>query len=108
MRCSPQAVRQRTKEIGIRLAPGATAGQVRTLVLRQAAIVLAAGLGVGVLGALALGRWLTALVYQISPWDPRIILATTALLSITGLLAACLPAWRASRVPPGIAMQDGN
>ncbi len=84
-------VRQRTQEIGIRLALGATTTQVRGLVLRQAAVVLAAGLAVGIGGALALGRWLSSLAFQVSPSDPRIMVATALLLTLTGLVSAWLP-----------------
>ena len=101
------AVRQRTQEIGIRMALGATAAQVRLTVLRQAGVVLGIGLMAGTAGALILGRWLTSLSFEISPSDPRILLAAAVLLTITGVLAAWLPARRASRVPPRIAMQDG-
>ena len=99
---------RRTQEIGIRMALGATATQVRALVLRQTALILGTGLVVGIAGALGFGRWLTSLVFEISPWDPRILLATASLLTITGLLAAWLPARRASLVPPKIAMQEGQ
>ncbi len=102
------SVRQRTQEIGIRMALGATTAQVRTLVLRQAAVVVGTGLVIGIAGALVLGRWLTSLVFEISPSDPRVLLATTLLLTITGLLSAWLPARRASRVEPRIAMQGGS
>jgi predicted permease len=102
------SVRQRTQEIGIRMALGATAAQVRALVLRQAAIVIGSGLVVGVAGALLLGRWLSSLVFKVSPWDPRILLATALLLTITGLVAAWLPARRASRMAPNMALQDGH
>ena len=98
-------VRQRTREIGIRMALGATGAQVRALVLRQAAVILGTGLVIGIAGAVVLGRWLSSLVFQVSPWDVRILAATTGLLVITGLLAAWLPARRASRVPPGTAIQ---
>ena len=101
-------VRQRTQEIGIRMALGATAAQVRALVLRQAALVLAIGLVAGTAGALLLGRWLSSLVFQTSPSDPRILLATALVLTVTGLIAAWLPARRASRVEPRIAMQEGD
>jgi putative ABC transport system permease protein len=101
-------VRQRTQEIGIRMALGATAAHVRVLVLRQAALVLTIGLAVGIAGALALKRWLSSLVFEISPSDPRILLATVFLLIITGLIAAWVPARRASRVAPRIAMQEGS
>ena len=101
------AVRQRTREIGIRIALGATATRIHLTVLRQAAIVLGAGLLVGTVGARVLGRWLAGLAFGITPSDPRIFLAAIALLTVTGLLAAWLPARRASRVGPGIAIQQG-
>jgi putative ABC transport system permease protein len=100
-------VRQRTTEIGIRIALGATAAQVRAAVLRQAAFVLAIGIVIGIGGALLLGRWLSSLLFQTSAWDPRIIATTAALLAITGLIAAWLPARRASRIDPRIAIQEG-
>ena len=102
------AVGQRTQEIGIRMALGATAAQIRLTVLRQAGLVLGAGLLAGTLGALVLGRWLTSLAFEISPSDPRILLGAAVLLAIMGLLAAWLPARRASRVAPRIAMQEGG
>ena len=100
------AVRQRTQEIGIRMALGATASQVRWTILRQASLVLGTGVLAGTIGALLFGRWLTSLAFQISPWDARILLTAVLLLTITGAVAAWLPARRASRVPPGIAMQE--
>jgi putative ABC transport system permease protein len=102
-------VRQRTPEIGIRMALGATAADVRALVLRQAAIVVGIGLVVGIAGALVLGRWLSSLLFQVSPWDPRILAVTAVLLMVTGAVAAWLPARRASRVTPRMAMlQEGR
>ena len=100
-------VRQRTQEIGIRIALGATAAQVRGLVLRQAALVLGMGLVAGLGGAVVLGRWLSSLLFQISPWDLRILLVTGCLLMLTGLVSAWLPARRAARVEPRIAIQEG-
>ena len=98
-------VRERTQELGIRMALGATSAEIRALVLRQVAIILGAGLVFGSIGALALGRWLTSLVFQIHPSDPRVMLATALALMVAGLIAAWLPAWRASRIEPRIAMQ---
>ena len=100
-------VRQRTAEIGIRIALGASAAQVRGLVLRQAILVVGVGIIVGIGGALALGRWLSSLLFHTSPWDLRILAATAVLLSVTGMVAAWLPARRASRVEARIAMQEG-
>jgi putative ABC transport system permease protein len=101
------AVRQRSTEIGIRLALGATASQVRSLVLRQAALVVGFGLAAGVAGALALGRWLGALAFGIAATDPRILSASAVLLALVALVAAWLPARRAAGVSPRVAMQDG-
>jgi predicted permease len=99
-------VRQQTQEIGIRMALGARAGQVRLAILRQASGVIGAGLLAGTTGALVFGRWLTSLTFEIAPSDPRILLLAVALLSITGLIASWLPARRASQVAPSIAMQE--
>jgi hypothetical protein len=100
------AVRQRTQEIGIRIALGATAGQIRALVLRQAGRALAIGLAVGVAGSLLLGRFLSSLAFGVSPSDARILLAAAVLLTATGVVAAWLPARRASRLDPRTAIQD--
>lgn len=102
------AVRQRSAEIGIRVALGATAGRVRALVLRQAVVVVAVGIAAGCAGALLLNRWLDALVFGIAPSDPRILVASALLLSCVALIAAWLPAQRAARVEPRVAMQDGR
>ena len=76
------AVRQRTTEIGIRMALGASGGEIRRLVFRQAAFVLMAGLVAGTAGSFMLGRWLSSLVFQISPTDARILCATALALTI--------------------------
>jgi ABC-type antimicrobial peptide transport system permease subunit len=100
------AVRQRTREIAVRIALGATTAQIRRMVLRQASVVLGAGLLPGMVGALMLGRWLRSLAFGISPSDPGILLAAVVLLTITGVLAAWFPARRASRVAPRMAIQE--
>jgi len=100
------SVRQRTQEIGIRMALGATAARVRSLVLRQAAVMVGLGTLLGIAGALMAGRWLSSLLYQTSPHDPRVLFATTLLLVVVALLSASLPARRASRVEPRIAIYE--
>jgi predicted permease len=100
------SVRQRTPEIGIRMALGATSTDVRAMVFRQAAILLAVGVVVGSAGSVVLGRGLSALVFDVSPSDPRVIGATALLLAATTFLAAWIPARRAARVEPRIAMQE--
>jgi putative ABC transport system permease protein len=101
------AVRQRTQEIGVRIALGATAAHIRLAILRQASVVLGMGLMVGIFGALVLGRWLTSLTFGTSPLEARIVVAAGAVLTTSGLVAAWLPARRAARVEPRYAMQEG-
>ena len=101
------AVRQRATEIGIRMALGASAGQVRALVCRQAAAVVALGIAAGLCGALLLGRWLETLTFGIAPSDPRILIGSAVVLFLVALAAVWLPAQRATRVEPRIAIQEG-
>lgn len=100
-------VRQRTQEIGIRIALGATAAQVRVMILKQAAGVIVIGLVGGFAGAIALGRWLSSLVFQVSPTDWRVLLATALVLSTASLISAWLPAHRAASLDPRLTMQQG-
>jgi predicted permease len=98
------AVTQRTPEIGIRMALGATAADVRGLVMRQAALVVGLGVGAGLAGALLLGRWLGALAFGVAPSDPTILAATVSLLASVAAVAAWLPARRAAGIEPRVAM----
>jgi predicted permease len=100
------AVRHRTQEIGIRIALGASRSRVGAMVLKQALVVLAIGVPAGILGALALGRWLASLVFQTSPWEPRVLGATVLVLTSVAIVSAWLPARRASRVEPRTAFQE--
>jgi predicted permease len=102
------AVSQRTPEIGIRMALGATAAAVRGLVMRQAALVVGLGVAAGLGGALVLGRWLGSLAFGVAPWDPLILGATVLLLAAVAAVAAWLPARRAARIEPRVAMQDAR
>ena len=101
-------VRERTAEIGIRMALGATAVEVRALVFRQAAGIVSLGVAAGGAGALVLGRWLATLAFEISPSDPRILMAAALVLALVAIIAAWLPAQRASRIEPRTAMQEGH
>ena len=98
-------VRQRTREIGIRLAMGATAGGVRGLVLRQGMRLALAGSAVGIAGALLGGRVLRSMLYGVSPTDPATLAAVAAVILGTAALACWLPARRASRVDPVSALR---
>ncbi|HKP28390.1 MAG TPA: ABC transporter permease [Gemmatimonadales bacterium] len=98
-------VSERTQEFGIRLALGAEGRDVVSMVLRQTAIVLGIGTLLGIAGALALGRGLARLAYGIQPGDPLTLAAVSVVLLVVGLLATLLPARRATRVDPVVALR---
>src|SRR5206468_1934342 len=93
-------VTQRTHEIGIRVALGASRENVLGLIFRQAGVLLAAGIALGLAGALALTRFLATLLFGVSPADPVVYLTVAALLAAVGCLAVAVPSLRASRVDP--------
>ena len=99
-------VSRRTREIGIRMALGATGGQVRRLVLGRALALTLAGAGVGVGAALAATRLLRGLLFGVSATDPWTFAAAPALLAATALAAAWLPARRAVRLDPTAALRE--
>jgi predicted permease len=99
------AVSQRTNEVGIRMALGAQRAQIRRLVIGQSAFPVVAGLAAGTLAALAMGRFLKSLLFGISPADPAVVAAATALLTLVALSAALVPAQRATRVDPAVALR---
>jgi predicted permease len=98
-------VRQRTREIGIRLALGARAEEVRGLVLRQGMKLAALGCVLGTAGALAGTRALRSMLFGIRPTDPVTFAAVVGLILAVAVLACCLPALRASRVDPVSALR---
>ena len=91
-------VAQRSRELGIRAALGATAGDLVSLVSREMLWVIAAGLAVGALGAWALARVMTTLLYNVDPHDAMTFTAVPLVLAVTAALATLGPAWRARRV----------
>jgi putative ABC transport system permease protein len=99
-------VARRTHEIGIRLAIGADRSQVVGLVLRQGLSLAAGGILVGVPAALALTRVMQSVLYQVRPSDPLTFIAVPAVLVIVALAAAGVPAFRATRVSPLIALRS--
>jgi putative ABC transport system permease protein len=99
------AVAQRRSEIGVRMALGAQAGNVVGLVFAQAARLLGLGLLLGLLGALALTRFLERLLYEVSARDPLTFLGMVGLLAATGAVACLLPARRAARLDPMVALR---
>jgi ABC-type antimicrobial peptide transport system permease subunit len=100
------SVNQRTREIGVRMALGASRDGVVRLVVREGLTLAAIGIGVGLLGAVGLGRAIGTLVYGIAPRDPFTFLATALVLGTVALIACALPSWRAARVDPTIALRE--
>jgi putative ABC transport system permease protein len=99
------SVAQRTREVGIRLALGATARDVVTLVVREGMTVPTIGLGLGVLASLAFTRVLQASLYGVSATNPFVYVVLTVVLAVVGLLACYVPAQRAARVDPVVALK---
>jgi putative ABC transport system permease protein len=93
-------VDQRQRELGIRIALGARAGDVLGLVFRQGSVAVVAGLIVGVAGAFGLTRLLKSLLFEVSATDPLIFVGVSAGLVLVALIAMWVPAWRATRVDP--------
>jgi hypothetical protein len=100
------AVSQRTSEIGIRLALGATMGDVLTMIVLDGLRLAVFGLALGVLLALGLSRTIAALLYQTTGTDPVTFAAVIGVLGAAALLASYLPARRASRIPPVEALRS--
>ena len=100
-----QMARQRTREMGIRIALGAQSGQVRWLVVRHGAVLTGLGLGIGAAAALVSTRAMQGLLYGITPADPATFVAVGAILLATSLAACWLPAVRASRADPVAALR---
>ncbi len=99
------AVSQGTREIGIRLALGARAFDVMGRVLREALVLVAIGSALGLAGAWALTRFLSSLLYGISPAEPAAFLTAVPLLALVALLAAAVPAARAAQVDPIVTLR---
>jgi predicted permease len=101
------AVLQRSREIGVRIALGAQASQVTGMVVGSALRLVAIGLGLGVVGALAAGRLLRTQLFGVTPTDPVTLVAVSAVLAGTAVAASYLPARRAASVDPGAVLREG-
>jgi len=99
------SVAQRTQEIGIRLALGAEAGQVRNMVVFQGLRLALAGVVVGLASAFGLTRFISSFLFGVGAWDPAVFTAVPVALTVVAALAVYLPARRASRVDPNIALR---
>ncbi len=100
------AVGQRKREIGIRVALGATPRDIRRLVLSSGTAVIGAGLGVGLIAALAVARLMRSLLYEVSPRDPGALALAASTLAAVAFAAHWLPARRAARVAPVEALRE--
>jgi predicted permease len=98
-------VARRTKELGIRLALGATRALVVWLVMKEVIVLVAIGLAVGLPAALATGRFVAAQLFGVEPYDPAVAMATVGVLSVVSVFAGLVPAHRASRISPILALR---
>ncbi len=99
------AVADRTREIGIRMALGAGKSDITRMLLRRTLFLVMLGVGIGAVGALALTRVLSRFLFDVKPTDPGTFLTVTAILAATGIVACLLPARRATRVDPVVALR---
>jgi len=98
-------VTQRTQEIGIRMALGAQMGDVMKLVLASGMALALVGIGLGVVGALALTRLMTSLLFAVKPTDAVTFVTVSLCLLVTALIACYIPARRATKVDPLVALR---
>ena len=99
------SVQQRTQELGIRMALGAQAPNIRNMVIRQGMVLAVIGVVIGIGGAFWLTRFLAGFLFGVKAWDPTAFVATPLLLSAVALLAVWIPAYRATRVDPMTALR---
>jgi len=99
-------VTQRRREIGIRIALGAQFGNVTGMVMRDVAMVAMIGIAVGVGGSLLLTRLLSSVLYGVGAYDPLSFVAAPGIIIITALISGAVPALRAARVDPLVAMRS--
>ena len=100
------SVTQATQEIGIRMALGARRGDVLRMVFGYAGVLMVAGLAIGIAATLGTGRFLASQLFEVKPTDPVTNAAVAFVLLAIGLLACAIPAWRAMRVDPLVALRN--
>jgi putative ABC transport system permease protein len=98
-------VAQRAGEFGVRMALGAAPSAVLQLVMREGALLAVTGVGVGLLGSIAAVRALNSVLFEVTPWDPAAWIGSSATLLAVSLLASWIPARRALRVDPVVALR---
>jgi ABC-type antimicrobial peptide transport system permease subunit len=97
---------QRTQEIGIRMALGAQRADILRLAISEGMLLVAVGLGTGILGALVLTRYLRTMLFAVTPTDPLTFTAISTILASVALLACFIPAQRATEVDPLVALRN--
>jgi putative ABC transport system permease protein len=100
------AVNQRTQEIGVRMALGAQRRDVLALVIREGMTMAMAGIGAGLIGAVGVSRALASLLFGMQARDPATFAVVAAILTVVAVAACCVPAWRATRVDPVVALRN--
>ena len=99
-------VTERRREIGIRVALGATRSHVLTHIMKQGLQVTAVGITIGLAGALAVNQLIASLLFRVQPTDTVTIAFVIATITAVAVAASCLPAWRASRLDPNVVLRD--
>jgi putative ABC transport system permease protein len=99
------SVQQRTQEIGIRMALGASAEEVRGMMVRQGVLLAGMGVVIGIGAALGLTRLMTGMIYGVETWDPATFVAVVVVLACVSLLATYVPVRRATKVDPMVALR---
>jgi ABC-type antimicrobial peptide transport system permease subunit len=97
-------VTQRSREIGVRVALGATSASIVRLVVGTGLRVVLMGIGAGLLAAFGIGRVMLSLLFGTTPFDPAVLATTMLVLLLAAVLASLVPAWRALRVNPATAL----
>jgi putative ABC transport system permease protein len=99
------AVQQRTREFGVRIALGASAGSVLRLVMSSAGAVIGSGVAIGLAAAALLSRTISTFLFGVQPIDPLTFVLVPLVLAATAAIAVAAPAWRAARVDPVVAFR---
>jgi putative ABC transport system permease protein len=99
-------VSQRTRELGVRVALGASTRELVALVFRQSLLPVIAGIVLGLIGSFASGQYLNELLYEVRPGDPAVLVVITALLLVVALLSSVIPARRAAKIDPLTALRE--
>lgn len=100
------SIGQRIREMGMRMALGASTGDILRLVMSQGMLLTAIGAAIGVVAALALGRYLNAQLFEVQPWDPATVVSVPLILGAIAMLACYRPAHRATRIDPMDALRE--